>query len=226
MSGFNNVPPITTNIANNLAGNISGILSTKPSAKYESGARIALKINGLLVGFAFSISWRINTTVVAVNTIDDYMPYELAPQRLTVDGTIGALHIPGQSVGVLLWQPDILNFLTQQYISIEARDSATDQVIFYTDKAMITSRTEDIRVDSLANVQLQWQAIGYRDERTPGLPTTLNQSSTQKTSIQSRLAGGALDAVSNQTGMANIGGPGGSIIDNSGPQITPDTEVS
>ena len=221
MAGFNNTPPITQSLANNIASNVSGILSTKPSAKYESGARITLKINGQLVGFAFGISWTINTTVVEVNTIDDYLPYELAPQRLTVNGTISALHIPGQSVGVLLWQPDLLNFLTQQYIAIEARDSATDQLVFYTDKAMITSRTEDIRVDSLAQVQLQWRAIGYRDERTPAVPAVPPTSSSIPNPV-SRYAGGALDAVANQTGIANIGGPGGSIVGNTGSQITSD----
>jgi hypothetical protein len=100
-------------------------------------------------------------------TIDDYLPAELVPQRITVDGTISALHIPGQGIGVQLWQPDALNFLFQQYIAIEVRDSTTDQLLFYTGRAMITSRQEDIRVDQLANVQLSFKAIGFQDERTP-----------------------------------------------------------
>lgn len=219
MSGFDNVPPIGAGIAGNIASNISGIISTKANAKYESGARTTLKVNGQLVGFAFNISWRINTTVVEINTIDDYLPYELAPQRVTCEGTIGALHIPGQSIGVLLWQPDILNFLTQQYIAIEARDSATDQLIFFTDKAMITSRVEDIRVDALASVQLSFRAIGYRDERTPALPSpapTPTQLTQPAPTITSRLlgsfGGGPLDATTNTQGIANVGGPGGSII--------------
>jgi hypothetical protein len=167
MSGFNNKPSLSNNIANNIASNVSGIISTKASAKYVSGARTTLKINGQLVGFAFSISWRINTPVVEINTIDSDLPYELAPQRTTVEGTIGAMHIPGTSAGTLLWQPDILNYFSQQYIQIEVRDSATDQMLFFTDKAIITSRAEDIRVDDLASVQLTWKAIGYRDERQP-----------------------------------------------------------
>jgi hypothetical protein len=67
-----------------------------------------------------------------------------------------------------MWQPDALNFLFQQYITIEVRD-INDQLLFYTSKAMITSRQEDIRVDSLANVQLTWRAIGFQDERKPEL---------------------------------------------------------
>jgi hypothetical protein len=194
MAGFNNVPPIGTSLANNVASNISGILSTKPSAKYASGPRCALKINNQLVGFAFDFSFRMNTTVVEVNTIDDYLPYELAPQRITCEGTISALHIPGTSAGTLLWQPDILNFLFQQYISIEVRDSATDQLLFFTDKAMITSRAEDIKVDSLAQVQLSWRAIGFRDERAPELPTGLY--GTKKKSTATRLIDTPLSAIS------------------------------
>lgn len=213
MSGFNNVPPISSAIANNVLSNISGIFSTKPTAKYASGARCILKINSKLVGFAFDISWRINTTVVEINTIDDFLPYELAPQRITVEGSLSALHIPGQSAGTLLWQPDILNFLFQQYITIEVRDSATDQLLFFTDKAMITSRAEDIRVDQLSSVQLSWKAVGFRDERAPELPATINQTTQQKDQSQTRkVAGGAFDAVANQTGIADMAGPNGRIV--------------
>lgn len=166
--GFNNKPNVAEQLANNLASNATGIFSTKSSARYASGARTTLKINGKIVGFAFGISWKINTPVVEINTIDDYLPYELVPQRVTVEGSIAALHIPGQSAGTELWQPDALNFLFQQYITIEVRDTS-DQLMFYTSAAMITSRSEDIRVDSLANVQLTWKAIGFQDERKPEL---------------------------------------------------------
>lgn len=167
LGGFNNRPVYGNRLADNIASQMSGIFSTRPSAKYASGARTILKINDQICGFAFGISWRINTSVVEINTIDDYTPWELAPQRVTVEGSISALHIPGQSVGTELWQPDVLNFLLQQYITIEVRDSATDQLLFFTKRAMITSRQEDIRVDSLANVQLTWRAIGFQDERKP-----------------------------------------------------------
>jgi hypothetical protein len=161
--GFNNIPPSNNSIPNG----IGTITSSRSTAKYSSGARCLLRINGKLCGFAFGISWRINTQVIEINTIDDYMPYELAPQRLTVEGSISALHIPGVSAGTENWQPDAINFLFQQYITIEVRDSATDQLLFFTDKAMITSRSEDIRVDQLSSVQLSWRAIGFRDEREP-----------------------------------------------------------
>lgn len=182
MSGFNNRP---NNIADNVASNVANVFSTKSAARYASGARTILKINGKVSGFAFGISWRINTTVTEINTIDDYFPFELAPQRVTVEGTLSALHIPGQSAGTELWQPDALNFLFQQYVSIEVRDT-NDQLLFYTNKAMITSRTEDIRVDQLANVTLQWRAIGFQDERKPELADGA-QAKQENKQPQSRL---------------------------------------
>jgi hypothetical protein len=162
MSGFDNIP----NISNNINSNVSGIFSAKSTAKYASGARTTLKINGKIVGFCFGVSWRITTQVTEIVTIDDYLPHELAPQRISVEGSLSALHIPGVSAGSELWQSDALNFLFQQYITIEVRD-VTDQLLFYTARAMITSRQEDIRVDSLANVQLSFRAIGFQDERKP-----------------------------------------------------------
>jgi hypothetical protein len=169
-AGFNNTPNAATNVLDNVVNQVAGIISLRPNAQFMSGARCALKINGKLVGFAFGISWTINTMVTEVNTIDDYLPYELAPQRVTVEGTISALHVPGQSPNTQGWQSDIMSFLFAPYISIEAWDEGTNQRIFATDKAMITTRSEEIRVDDLSNVTLRWRSIGYMDEKTPVTP--------------------------------------------------------
>lgn len=162
--GFDNKPSFLTNVAENALGQVSGILSTKPTAKYTSGARTIIKINNRLAGFAFSISWRINTEVKEIKTIDDYMPYELVPTRVTVEGTIGAFHIPGQSVTKDLTQANMLSFLFHKYITIEVRDSATDALLFKTNKAFITSRSEDLTAEQLGKVQLSFKAIGWLDE--------------------------------------------------------------
>lgn len=199
-TGFDNNNAGQTLAANALS-NVAGILSTRPNAKYLSGARITLKVNGKLVGFAFAISWNINTTYIEINTCDDYLPYELAPQRVTVDGTISCLHIPGTSAGTEGWQPDVLSFLFQPYISIEARDSATNQIIFATDKAMIEQRSEEIRVDSLSTVTLRWRAIGFIDEKdltNTSPPNDYNQAATTATpTTQGNPVTNALASVAN-----------------------------
>lgn len=179
-TGFDNVPPIGQQLADNiLEGNLGGIFSTRPTAKYMSGARCVLRINGRIVGFAFNITWRVNTSYTAIETIDNVLPEELAPRRVQVDGSIAALHVPGQGAGVQLWQPDILSFLFHEYLVVEVRDSVTDQLLFYAPKAVITSRQEDIRVDELAQVSLNFMAIGFRDEKNPEGPDGINTRSGQ-----------------------------------------------
>lgn len=170
-TGFNNTPDISQQLTDNiLEGNLSGIISTRPSAKYMSGARTVLKINSKLVGFAFGVSWRIDTLFTEVNAIDNPLPEELVPKAIKVTGNISALHIPGQGAGVQLWQPDVLGFLFHQYLTIEVRDSTTNQLLFYAPKAVITSRQEDIKVDELAQVALSFTAIGFKDEKSPEIP--------------------------------------------------------
>lgn len=195
-TGFDNTPGFVENTVNNVASNVSGIFSTRPNAKFMSGARCTLKINGKLVGFAFGISWTINTSVTEILTIDDYLPAELAPQRITVEGTISALHIPGTSANTEGWQGNVLSFLFAPYVSIEARDSATNQIIFSTDKAMIITRSEELRVDSLANVSIRWRAIGYIDEQTPQPLNNYNQPNNNPNSPPTRQTNPVTSAIS------------------------------
>ncbi len=204
-TGFDNTPGFAENLVNNVASNVAGVFSTRPNAKFMSGARCTLKINGKLVGFAFAITWNINTTYTEVNTVDDYLPYELAPQRVTVDGSISALHVPGTSASTQSWQPDVLSFLFAPYVSIEARDSATNQLIFATDKAVITTRSEEIRIDQLSQVTLRWRAIGFIDEKTPATPNNYDQPSTN---VKPKGPGGQTNATTRAAPLA----PGGAQL--------------
>ena len=154
-------------LLDNLASNLTGIISTQPMAKYLSGARCVLRMNGKIVGFAFGISWNIKTDATEINTIDDYMPYELAPSRITVTGSISGFRIPGSGPGAQYLQTDILNFMHQRYVEIEVRDSQTNNLIFLTKRALITGRTENIRSNSLAEMTLEFKAIGFADEKPP-----------------------------------------------------------
>jgi len=163
----NTVFPNGDDLLKNVASQGSSIFSIKPMAKYLSGARCVLRLNGNIVGFAFGVSWKIQTSVNEIRTIDDYMPYELAPKHISVDGTISGFRIPGFGPGVELLQTDILNFLQQRYIEIEVRDSQTDNLIFLTRRALITGRNESIKSNQLADMSLTFKSIGWADERAP-----------------------------------------------------------
>ena len=162
---------IATQTAQNAVDSFGSILSIKPVAKYLSGARCVLRVNGKIVGFAFGISWNIQTSAEEINTIDSYLPHELAPTRIEVSGTISGFRIPGSGPGALRMQTDMVSFLQQRYIEIEVRDSQSDNLIFLTRQALITRRSESIKTGSLADLSLEFRAIGFLDERSnPKLP--------------------------------------------------------
>lgn len=170
-AGFNNVPPIGQQALDNvISSNIGGIFSSRPSARYMTGARCVLRINSQPVAFAFAVSWRIDTEYAEINVIDNPEAEELAPKAINVSGSISALHIPGRGPGAQLWQGDAIGFLFHQYITIEVRDSVTNQLLFFAPKAAIVSRQEEVKADEMAQISLNFIAIGFRDEKEPGLP--------------------------------------------------------
>lgn len=168
-------------LANNTVGSVGSIFSIKPVAKYFTGARCVLKVNNEIVAFATGISWSIQTAVEEILTVDSYMPYELAPSRIEVSGTISGFRIPGKGPNILgyerngffdfgdaapkLLQSDFVSFLHQKYITIEVIDSQSDNLIFRTNKAMVTRRSESVRTGSMAELSLEFRAIGFVDER-------------------------------------------------------------
>lgn len=186
--GFTNggsIAGVATSVTNNILSQTQGIISAKPTVKYGSGPRTTLKINNKLAGFAFAIGWKITTENVEIRTIDDYLPAEIAPNRVTVEGILGAFVIPGQSMTSQLIQADILSFLFQRYITIEVRDSATDNILFKTNQAVITSRATDLTAEKLGNIQLTWKAIGWLDEISPTPPNGFDQTGNNNATASS-----------------------------------------
>lgn len=179
-------------ILDNAAGQLTNIAGTRPTGKYLTGARVALRINKKLVGFAFGITWKIDTQQMEINTVDDYLPAEIAPTRIHISGTINALHIPGQSPTKEQYQSSVLSFLAHQYLEIEARDSQTDELLFYTTKAVIVSRQEDLQAGQLAKMTLQFMAIGWQDELQPTVPKGINADDTGGAKSAT---GSAIDAI-------------------------------
>ncbi len=152
-------------------GELGTIFSLRPTAKYLTGARTIIKVNGKLVGFAFSVSWSITTEAQEIRTIDDPIPYELAPSYVSVSGSIGGFIIPGKSATAELIQSDIANFLTNKYITIEVRDSATDTIIFKTNRAMVIGQQGSVRAENPSELSLTWKAIGWQAETPPAPPS-------------------------------------------------------
>ena len=173
---------INTDLTDTVEKNASGIInsfSLRPQAKYVTGARTILRINGKLFGQALGVSWKIETLQDEIRTIDEYMVHEYAPKMIRVSGTITGLKIPGKGASATKIQSDIASFLFHRYISIEVRDSATDELLFFAPKAVIDLRDEQIRSEQLASVTLSWRAIGWKDEVDPQFPNNHDKTSKE-----------------------------------------------
>lgn len=143
------------------------VFTLRPTAKYMTGARTILKINGNIIGFAFQVSWNIQTDATEIMTIDEPIAYELAPRRISVSGTLGLFQVPNRSPQAELIQSDVASFVGNKYITIEVRDSNTDAILFKTNRAMIVGQQSDIRSEGIAQTTLQWKAIGWQAESSP-----------------------------------------------------------
>ncbi len=144
-----------------------GIVSARQIVKYASGARTILKVNDEIVGFAFSISWNISTEHKDIYTLDEYLPSDTAPSIVSVTGSIGAFHIPGSGPTKKEFQANYKSFLQHKYITIEVRDTQTDELLFFTNKAYITNRSQSLNTGQLSKMTLNFRAIGWLDEINP-----------------------------------------------------------
>jgi hypothetical protein len=162
---------ISTTVAEQLLNSAVGASSPLNNyARYMTGSRAVIKVNGKLFGFAFAVNYNISTAADENWTIDDPTPYELMPSRLQVSGTLGMFHIPGKGPTKELVQANLYSYLMHKYITIEISDQMTGQKIFKTDRAMITGKTQSLVAGEISTIQLTWKAIGWIDELTPNLP--------------------------------------------------------
>lgn len=163
-------------IPQNILSDFANIIATQPTAKFASGARCTIKVNGKPFAFATQVSWNISTAQTEIRTIDDYLPYEFAPSMVSVEGSISGLHVPGFGPSAELFQSDVLSFLFHKYINIEVRDRTTNTLLFFAGKAVITNRSESIPAEGPAQITLNFKAIGWRDEQDPTFPEGYNQT--------------------------------------------------
>jgi hypothetical protein len=151
----------------NFASSFQTIFTLKPQAKYLTGARTILRINGNIVAFAFGVTWNVRTDATEIQTIDDPLPWEIAPKRIEVTGTLSLFQLPGQSPQVSRFQSDPASFLMNKYISIEVKDSATDAIMFRAGTAMVTGQQGEISSEQMGKTTLTWRAVGWQAENPP-----------------------------------------------------------
>jgi hypothetical protein len=175
---------ITSGLTDNLLKSaVSAASPLNNLGRYMTGARAIIKVNDKLFGFAFAVNYNINTEYQENNTIDDYVAYELMPTRISVNGTLSMFHVPGKgptAEGQLV-QANVLSFLMHKYITIEISDQMTGQVLFKTNKAVITNKQQSLQAGELSTIQLSWKALGWVDEL--GVPYTPGGGAGEKTGL-------------------------------------------
>lgn len=144
----------------------NAIAFNRPNAKYATGARTVVKINDQIIGFAFQVTWNVQNETMPIYTIDDAAPWEIAPKRVSVTGTLGLFQVPGNSPVKAGIMTDLGSFLANKYITIEVKDSATDSILFKTSTAMVMSLQADVNSERLSTYSLSWRAVGWQAEAT------------------------------------------------------------
>jgi hypothetical protein len=189
MSNFGADPariPTANQASDNLLSNFQGWFAVNPQGKYHSGARTIIKINGELIAFAFSVSWNIRTEQDEIWQIDDWTPYELAPKRITVEGSLSGFYQPIKGSPTKNgFSANVLSFMFHKYVTLEVRDSVTDAILFKTNKAVITSNQTNVTAENPAQMQLTWKAIGWVDEKEPNYPSDIPTPTTDSNLISS-----------------------------------------
>src|SRR5690606_34227341 len=89
------------------------------------------------------------------------------------------LRLPGESPTNKNIMANALSFLFQKYVTIEVRDKKTDDILFYTNKAAISGRSESYNQDSVTETELSFIAIGWRDELPPNAPKNYDKIEPQ-----------------------------------------------
>ena len=179
----NSISSINANsLTDNLVSNVQGLLDMAPAAKHVSGPRAIIRINGKLAAFATSIQYRINAQQDEIFGIDDYFPQELAPKKITVEGTIGGLYLAHKGFVEMQIVPSALSFLFHKYLEIEIKDRVTDYLLFKTTKAVITGYSNNIQAEQMSSVSLTFRAIGWQDNITPSFPKNYDKTELESKS--------------------------------------------
>jgi hypothetical protein len=187
----------------------SNLVGYTPSARFVSGGRVLVSINGIPAPRLSSISWKINTDQRPNREIDNHFPHEFVPNNIDVSGSYSEYREPFRGATNAFHQASALSFMWHPYISIEVRDNLTDALLFYAGKAVIFDRSESVTTEGLVMTSVQWRAISWKDEREPTIPQE-NAGDVAQTA-QNPIAQG-IDAIGSAFGVKNVSGTIGGFV--------------
>ena len=130
-----------------------------------SGARCLVYINGRKYGVVTGFDYESNTSVRAIETIDDILPAELAPTRCKIKGSVKCYRIAGtgglEGMGITAQFNDIP---LQKYFSITLIDKLTDNLLFSADYCMCEGQRWSFNPKGLNEGSFNFQGISWNNE--------------------------------------------------------------
>lgn len=132
-----------------------------------AGYRTVLKINNNVVGAGFVIDYTIETSEVDIQGLDNVVPTELAPDRISVTMNIRVYRTPDNDPVNNLIAPlgDSANaldaFTKSPYISVEIRDKQTDKTILFLPRAWLFRRQGGVDAENVLIETWSLKSIGF-----------------------------------------------------------------
>lgn len=139
-----------------------------------AGWRVLVKVNNENFAAGSVLDYSIGTSAYEINTVDLVIPFELAPQRITVDMTLRVFRTPENDPAALGISPqgqsgNVQDYFTRsEYITVEVRDKITDQIVIALPKAWIVRRTGGGEAEGLFMETWNIRSIGYQGPEAAG----------------------------------------------------------
>lgn len=124
------------------------------------GSEIKVYIGGTLYNVAQSISWTIDYGETPIYGIDSQFPQEIAPTRLSVQGSVSGIRIKldGGLQGRQA-RTKITDILFAPYTSLRVKDRYSDVDIFFLPQMKITNEQVSIQAKGIVNISFNFKGV-------------------------------------------------------------------
>lgn len=134
-------------------------------SRIASTAKVVLYINGRAYAQVTTFRWTCDTPTREIAGIDSSEPFELAPTRTKVTGTIGLVRLVGdggiEGAGASV---PFEYIASGKYFSLMLVDRATDTTLFRADNCRTSSQYWDVPQKGLITGSLTFEAISSSNE--------------------------------------------------------------
>lgn len=125
-----------------------------------AGSQIRVYLGGNLYSEAQSVNYAIDFGQDSIYGVDSYLPQEIRPTRISVQGTIQAVYVGGSGgpqgkdargkINEVLYQP---------YIALRIKDVKNDEDLIFIPQCMISQESMSISAKGTVRVTLAFKGI-------------------------------------------------------------------